>query len=109
MFWKRFNELCNEKNDKPTPLVKKLGIAAGSVTRWKNGTVPNGVTLEKLANHFDVSVDYLLGKIDIKKEASGGPQLSEDQLALLLEIKSLPEDQQREAWDYIQYLKSKRQ
>ncbi len=109
MFWENFVALCQERGEKPTPVIKKLGIAVGLVTKWKNGTIPNGATLEKIASYFGVSVDYLLGKSDERGTAQNGPALSEEQLALLMEIKSLPEDQQKEAWDYIQYLKSKRQ
>ena len=110
MFWEKFIALCQERGEKPTPVIKKLGIAVGLVTKWKNGTIPNGATLEKIASYFDVPVDFLLGKSDERGgSADIGPALSEEHLALLMEIKSLPEDQQKEAWDYIQYLKSKRQ
>ena len=61
MFWDRFYDLCEKNNTKPIPVVKLLGIATGSVTKWKNGTVPNGETLVKISNYFGVSVDYLLG------------------------------------------------
>lgn len=61
MFWERFYNLCLEKGTKPLPVVKELSIATGSITKWKNGTVPNGTTLQKIADHFGVTVDYLLG------------------------------------------------
>lgn len=44
------------------PVVKELSIATGSVTKWKNGSIPNGETLVKLADYFNVSIDYLLGR-----------------------------------------------
>ncbi len=69
MFWNNFVKICEEHGEKPTPVIKKLGIAAGSVTRWKNGSVPNGKTLDVIANYFNVSVDYLLGKTDETKKA----------------------------------------
>lgn len=68
MFWEIFVRLCNDRNEKPTPVIKKLGIAVGLVTKWKNGSTPNSITLQKIANYFGVSVDYLLGKTDIKKD-----------------------------------------
>ena len=43
-------------------VAKVLGCSSGSVTSWKNGKVPHHGTLLKIAKHFGVSVDYLLGK-----------------------------------------------
>ena len=60
MFWKSFTELCNQRNKTPSQVVKELDIAAGSVTKWKNGSVPRGETLRKLAWYFGVSVDELM-------------------------------------------------
>lgn len=64
MFWQRFINLCLENNTKPNPVASQLGISSGSVTNWKNGTIPNSVTVQKIANYFHVSADYLLGKTD---------------------------------------------
>lgn len=41
MFWENFIKLCTENNTKPNPVAAKLGISSGSVTNWKNGTMPN--------------------------------------------------------------------
>ena len=64
MFWEIFLTLCEQHSIKPNPLAKQLGISSGAVTSWKNGKVPHHSTLIKIANYFDVSVDYLLGKTD---------------------------------------------
>lgn len=65
MFWKRFYELCINKNTKPNPVAKDIGISSGVITKWKNGTtIPNGETLIKIADYLDCSVDYLLGRTD---------------------------------------------
>lgn len=66
-FWNRFESLCQKNGEKPTPLVKKLGIPAGSVTSWKNGSVPHHGTLLKIADYFGVTVDYLLGNEEKEK------------------------------------------
>lgn len=64
MFWERFYALCLKKGTKPNPLGSKIGISSGVITKWKNGTIPNGETLIRLADEFDCSVDYLLGRTD---------------------------------------------
>ena len=45
-----------------TPLVQKLGMSTSGVGRWQEGVLPNGETLLKFAEYFDVSTDYLLCK-----------------------------------------------
>lgn len=65
MFWQRFYDLCIQKGTKPNPLAKELGISSGILSKWKNeGTTPNGESLLKIANYFNVSTDYLLGLTD---------------------------------------------
>lgn len=44
---------------------KDTRISTGNFSDWKNGKAkPSARALEKLADYFDVPVDYLLGKID---------------------------------------------
>ncbi len=64
MFWDRFYSQCLKKEIKPNPLAKELGISSGVITKWKNGGIPNGETLNKIADYLDCSVDYLLGRTD---------------------------------------------
>ena len=64
MFWTRFVQLCAERNTKPNPVAKELGISSGAVTSWKNGSVPHSTTLNKIADYFKVSTTYLLGLTD---------------------------------------------
>lgn len=69
MFWKRFYDLCKKNNLKPLNAVNNLSIGAGSITKWKNGTIPNSETLIKLADFFDCSIDYLLCRTDDADES----------------------------------------
>lgn len=62
MFWQRFYDLCVEKGSKPNPIAKSLGFSSSTVTQWKNGAVPSAKSVEKIAEYFGVSTDYLLGR-----------------------------------------------
>lgn len=64
MFYERLKLLCTEKGIKLTNLIQELGMSSGNMNKWKNGVVPKGNTLSKLADYFNVSVDYLIGKTD---------------------------------------------
>ena len=72
MFWEIFIKLCAENNKKPNPVAKELGFGSSAVTYWKKGTMPNDVSLQKIANYFGVSVAYLKGQPTIKSIAEQG-------------------------------------
>ena len=82
-------------------VAKVLGCSSGSVTSWKNGKVPHHGTLLKIAKHFGVSVDYLLGKEEEKSPAELHQELAE-----LWE--QLDEAGREEAMRYLEYLRSRR-
>ncbi len=60
MFWINYVKLCASNNKKPNPVAAELGFSSGSVTKWKNGAKPSDTTLQKIADYFGVTVDYLL-------------------------------------------------
>lgn len=45
---------------------RKIGISNGQIRRWDNVS-PKSETLNKVADYFDVSTDYLLGRTDQKR------------------------------------------
>lgn len=58
IFYDRFMELCKLRNEKPTPLLNKLKSSSTNMKRWKNGSSVNFDTVKKLAEYFDVPIDY---------------------------------------------------
>lgn len=63
MFWDRFISECSRINERPNSTGKKLKISSGTISAWKNnGTLPNQQTLEKLADYFGCTIDYLVGR-----------------------------------------------
>ena len=62
MFWKIFESLCNSKGLTPNAVTKQLGLSNAAATYWKQGAVPSGKSLEKVADFFGVSIDYLRGR-----------------------------------------------
>lgn len=85
MFWNVFSELCSKANKKPNAVCKELGFSNATATHWKNGKKPGAISLEKIAEYFDVSVDYLLGSAD-KKQAALEEQPVSPKQKLLLDI-----------------------
>lgn len=61
MFWERFVSECERVGKKPNPVGKEVGVSSGTVTGWKNGVVPKPECLQRIADYFGCTTDYLLG------------------------------------------------
>lgn len=61
MFFNNLTELCHQKGISITQLALVLNISRSNVTNWKNGSVPKSDKIQKIAEYFNVSTDYLLG------------------------------------------------
>lgn len=62
----RIKLLCDEKKTNFAEVERNIGISNGQIRRWNTST-PGTDKLEMVANYFDVSVDYLLGRTDKKR------------------------------------------
>lgn len=66
----RIVELCQQKGISQSQLERDLGIAKGSVTKWKTKE-PRPSTLQKVADYFNVQVNYLMnGKDNAENDLS---------------------------------------
>lgn len=71
-FLEKLYLLMKDKNIGKSALCKELEINSNSFVNWENrGTLPSADVIIKLANYFDVTSDYLLGRTD-------NPQAHED-------------------------------
>lgn len=65
VFGERLLELRKEKNISQATLAKMLNVSSGIVCLWETDrSEPTAPNLVKLADYFNVSVDYLLGRTD---------------------------------------------
>ncbi|MGM0122127.1 helix-turn-helix domain-containing protein [Enterococcus sp. AZ152] len=63
MLLDRVDNLIKEKKMTRAELERKLDFSAGSLRNWNRST-PSGDKIQKVADYFDVSTDYLLGRTD---------------------------------------------
>lgn len=64
-FKERLKELRNEKGLTQLQLASKLKVDFRTISNWENGVrKPDIEALVTIADYFDVSTDYLLGRID---------------------------------------------
>ena len=75
-------------------LERELGFSNGSISKWKT-SMPNSKRLQKLADYFNVSTDYLLDRTDCKsvdnQYISDVTGLSEKSIKHLMHINNLPD------------------
>ncbi|WP_285804117.1 helix-turn-helix domain-containing protein [Alkalicoccobacillus plakortidis] len=94
MYGKRLTSLRKQKKLSQEGLTNKLGINRSTYARYeREQTQPDYDTLQKLADFFEVSTDYLLGRVDepdsmisIAFEDGGEEPLSEDEKEHLEEM-----------------------
>ncbi len=61
VFFEKYCALCKERGLSPTAATVSIGVSRGSVTAWRKGErLPSASVLQKIADFFDVTVDYLL-------------------------------------------------
>lgn len=65
----RIKELCAENNITINKLETELGMSQYSIGRWKNSTCPTIDKISKIAEHFHVSIDYLVGASNVRSTA----------------------------------------
>ena len=64
-FNERFAFLFKRKGKKKAQLKKKTNIPESAIYNWLRGDFePNVENLEKIAEFFECSIDYLIGRVD---------------------------------------------
>ena len=65
IFAQRLLELRKEKGISQAELAKQLQVSYSVVCYWETDrSEPTAPNLVKIADYFDVTVDYLLGRVD---------------------------------------------
>ncbi|MDE5978204.1 MAG: helix-turn-helix domain-containing protein [Turicibacter sp.] len=96
-------------------VANHLNVVRTSISNWENGTrTPDAEILVKLAELFNVSVDYLLGKQTTPKNKTANPtvpifqELDKVTQDMLIDINSLNNNEREELKNFIDFIKSKK-
>lgn len=108
----RLKNLRENKDLKQSQIADALHISQQNYSRYENGQVelPLG-TLVQLADYFDVSVDYLLGRTMSQKDfdtIKDHKILDRPVHEVLNELNNMTANQQKSLFDYLGYLKSQK-
>lgn len=70
MLGQKIRDLRKQKRLSQTELGKYIGVSQTTVTAWEKGRAePSSGYLSKLADYFNVTTDYLLGRPEKQNEA----------------------------------------
>lgn len=95
VFCERLRDLRTEKQLTQKQLAQSLGFSANIICEWEKARCePNSETLKNLADFFDVSIDYLLGRSDelgtvVIKHDNPTDELTTEERALVADYRSL--------------------
>ena len=64
IFYEHYKNALNKNNLTHYQLAKKNIVCETSLRLWKTGRLPNFEVLYNIANYLNVSIDYLLGRIN---------------------------------------------
>lgn len=100
----KLKELREAKHESQQKLAIMLNVSQSMISRYElNQATPDVGILMKLAKHYNVSVDYLIGNTDEKTPYTKS-NLSEDEKNILYLYKQLNEIQKAKAQAYIEGL-----
>lgn len=103
-----FAKLLEERGITPYRVSVDTGVSQGSLSDWKRGkSKPKYEKLVKIAEYFDVSVDYLLGKEKDPSEKSGRPSEEDIKIALFGGDGEITDEMWEEAKQFAKFIKER--
>ncbi len=87
--YERFVELLQEKKITAYRVSKDTGVTQTTLSDWKTGrAVPKTATLQKIADYFEVSLDWLSGNTDKRSIYSAQPDI----MLVARHLEKIPEE-----------------
>ncbi|NLD88330.1 MAG: helix-turn-helix transcriptional regulator [Clostridiales bacterium] len=106
MVKERIKSLREEKGVSQTTLGKAIGVGQSTVAMWENGkNKPEYVYLERIADYFRVSIDYLLGRSD--RHFGSEPTKEDIKFALFNGAEGITDDMYDEVLKFADYVRHK--
>ena len=92
------SKLREEKHISQAKLGEIIGVTQPTINKYENhDNQPDFDTLQKLADYFETSVDYLIGHTDIRRriEPTEAHELNETEQQLVESFRALTPEQRR--------------
>lgn len=93
MIGQRIRDLRKQKRMSQTELAKSAGVSQTTVTAWETGKAePSSSAVAKLADIFNVTTDYLLGRPNKQETKKDDVELSDDDVIMTWRGKPLSDE-----------------
>lgn len=93
MIGQRIRDLRKQKRMSQTELAKSVGVSQTTVTAWETGKAePSSSAVAKLADIFNVTTDYLLGRPNKQEIKKDDVELSDDDVIMTWRGKPLSDE-----------------
>ena len=93
MIGQRIRDLRKQKRMSQTELAKSAGVSQTTVTAWETGKAePSSSAVSKLADIFNVTTDYLLGRPNKQETKKDDVELSDDDVIMTWQGKPLSDE-----------------
>lgn len=74
-----FEKLCNSRGVTPYRVAKETGVSTSTLSSWKTGRyTPKQDKLQKIADYFGVTTEYLLGVPNLGPQNGTGWYINEE-------------------------------
>lgn len=104
MFGKIIKELRKQWGLTQLQFGEKIGLAESTISLYENSNrQPDFETLIKIANYFDVSTDFLLGRTNVRKQMDSNDVETLQFLSLLDRLNA---EGKKNAFQYLTFLAS---
>lgn len=93
MIGQRIRDLRKQKRMSQTELAKSAGVSQTTVTAWETGKAePSSSAVARLADIFNVTTDYLLGRPSKQETKKDDVELSDDDVIMTWRGKPLSDE-----------------
>lgn len=96
----RIRELCKVNGTSIPNLESELGFGSGTISKWDK-SAPSVDKLQKIAKHFNVSMDYLATGQEYDNHEA-------DTIAAHFDGEGITEEEMEEIMNYVKFVKSRR-
>ena len=104
-----FAQLLKERDVTPYQVSKATGVAQSSLSDWKNGkSKPKIDKMKKIAEYFNVSVEYLLGEKKSPADAEDKITFDDFTYAMYNHSADLTAEEKKMLLEMAEFMKKKR-
>ncbi len=105
----RLKELRKEKKLTQVQLADLMGLERSSIGKYEGtkGNLPSPEILQQLADFFDVSIDYLMCRTDIKKTPDEKSEVSDEDIQFALFGGKVTDEAYEEVKSFAKFVKEK--